>query len=408
MDNTPLFQSLRMRNLLSYGDDAEDVPLGPLNVLIGPDTSGKSNFMEAVGLLRATPRDLAGTIRRGGGVAEWLWKGGNSDPVAQIEAVVSYPGGVRPLRYRLAFTAVGQRLEVVDEAIENDAPTVAGAGDVFFFYRYQSGRPVFSVRPATTENAPPGTDEGRQRRHLQREDLLPDQSVLSQRKDPDQYPEVTYLGGRLDSIRLFRNWNLGPDSAPRQPQRADAPDGFLEEDAGNLGLVLNYLDNRSETRRTINDELRRFYHGFEDITTRIYGNTVQVLIHEAGLREPIPASRLSDGTLRYLCLLTLLCHPSPPPVLCIDEPELGLHPDALARVAELLVEASTRTQLIVTTHSDALVSGLSSTPDAVLVCERDGAGSCLRRLQKEPLAEWLENYLLGDVWRMGEIGGNPK
>ncbi len=74
-------------------------------------------------------------------------------------------------------------------------------------------------------------------------------------------------------------------------------------------------------------------------------------------------------------------------------------------IAELLVEASQRTQIIVTTHSEALVSALSQTPEAIIVCERDQDGTKLRRLEAEQLREWLERYTLGDLWRMGEIGG---
>ncbi len=143
----------------------------------------------------------------------------------------------------------------------------------------------------------------------------------------------------------------------------------------------------------------------EDLTTPIQGGTVQVFIHEKGLHNPIPATRLSDGTLRYLCLLTILCHSAPPPFVCIEEPESGVHPDILPTLADLLVDASRRTQLIVTTHSDTLVSALSAVSEAVLVCERDADGSRLRRLDPDQLQIWLEQYSLGELWRMGEIGG---
>ncbi len=120
----------------------------------------------------------------------------------------------------------------------------------------------------------------------------------------------------------------------------------------------------------------------------------------------IPATRLSDGTLRYLCLLAILLHPNPPPVIGIEEPELGLHPDILPTIAELLRKASERTQLFVTTHSDTLVSALSDTPECILVCESTPDGTTMKRLEAEPLREWLEKYSLGEIWRMGDIGGN--
>ncbi|HYR09150.1 MAG TPA: AAA family ATPase, partial [Longimicrobium sp.] len=132
---------------------------------------------------------------------------------------------------------------------------------------------------------------------------------------------------------------------------------------------------------------------------------LQLYIEEEGGRL-IPSTRLSDGTLRYLCLLAILCHPSPPPVIGIEEPELGLHPDILPTVAELLRKASERTQLFVTTHSDTLVSALSDVPESILVCEATPDGTTMKRLEAEPLREWLEKYSLGEIWRMGEIGGN--
>jgi predicted ATPase len=296
---------------------------------------------------------------------------------------------------------VGHRFELADEAIENPSPAF-GEHDVYFFYRYQSGRPVLNVRSMTEALA--ASSEGRVPRSLRREDVVADQSILSQRKDPDQYPEITYLGNQFSKAKLYREWNLGRNTEPRKPQKVDLPGDFLSENADNLPLVLNDLESRSETRRTINDYLARFYDSAEAVTSRFQGGTVQIFIHEKGLTE-IPATRLSDGTLRYLCLLAVLCHPNPPPLVCLEEPEIGLHPDILPTVAELLVEASNRTQLIITTHSDVLVAALGSHTESVLVCERDDNGTRLKHLESVKLKEWLEKYTLGELWRMGEIGG---
>lgn len=399
-----LIRSIKLENFLSYGSPGTEISLDPLNVLIGPNASGKSNLIEALALLRATPRDLTAPIREGGGVAEWLWKGSTrKSPVTSIEVTVDYPDGLMPLRHRLAFTAVGQRFELTDEVVENEGPQSGHEDDVYFFYRYQNGHPALNVRTVVSD--PAGSGTGRAHRGLQREELAPDQSVLSQRKDPDQYPEITYLAEQFAKIRLYREWNMGRYTAPRVPQQTDLPEDFLTEDGGNLGLVVNDLQHRSGTKRLLIERLRTFYDGVEDLTTKIHGGTVQLFLHEKGLKQPIPATRLSDGILRYLSLLTILLHPTPPPLVCIEEPELGLHPDVLPTVAEMLVEASHRTQLVVTTHSDALVSALTETPETVLVCERDEDGTRLRRLDRERLKKWLDDYSLGDLWRMGEIGG---
>jgi predicted ATPase len=216
---------------------------------------------------------------------------------------------------------------------------------------------------------------------------------------------LTYLANQFGAIRLYREWDLGRFTPARLPQKPDLSEDFLQEDASNLGLVLNSLEHANDTKQQIITMLQRFYEGVTDITTRIQGGTVQIFLHERGLRQPIPATRLSDGTLRYLCLLTVLLHPTPPPLVCIEEPELGLHPDSIPTIAELLIDAAQRTQLVITTHSDTLVSALSHVPEAVVVCERTEQGSHMRRLAPDQLQEWLERYRLGELWRMGEIGG---
>lgn len=93
--------------------------------------------------------------------------------------------------------------------------------------------------------------------------------------------------------------------------------------------------------------------------------------------------------------------------VCIEEPELGLHPDAVAQIAELLMEASTRMQLLVTTHSESLVSALSDRPDAIIVCERPGPATTLQRLDPESIKPWLQEGRLGDLWGTGVLGANP-
>jgi predicted ATPase len=383
-----LFHEIQLRNLLSFGPGGLTLPLGPLNVLIGPNGSGKSNLIEAFSLLQSAPRLLASPVRDGGGIGDWLWKGDHT-PTAHLEVIVENPGGNMRLRHALDFTETSRRFDLVDERIENERAHPNEAGP-YFYYRFQNGHPVLNVQG--------------QGRTLRREDVDPEKSILSQRKDPDQYPEITYLGEQFDSIRIYREWSFGRYTPPRQPQKADQRNDFLEENCTNLGLVLNRLRRDADARARLLDMLSRLYPDVQDFDVSLEGGTVQVLLHED--RFSIPATRLSDGTLRYLCLLALLCHPSPPPLLCIEEPELGLHPDALVGVGDLLKEASARTQLIVTTHSEVLIDSLSKSPEDVIVCEKKDGESTMRRLAPGPLAAWLRKYSLGQLWRRGEIGGN--
>ena len=244
------------------------------------------------------------------------------------------------------------------------------------------------------------------KRHLEREDVKYDQSILSQRRDPDSYPELTYLADQFERMRFYREWNFEHGEPPRSPGRTDLPKKSLEEDASNLALVLNDLLNRPPVKREILERLRTFYQSVLDVTTDITTGEVQVFFHEEGLEHSVPATRLSDGSLRYLCLLAVLCHPDPPPVICIEEPEIGLHPDIIPKVAKLLVEASSRSQIFVTTHSDILVDALTETPESIVVCEKSEGATQLRRLDKTELEPWLERYRLGELWTRGDIGGN--
>jgi predicted ATPase len=392
-DKKMLIHEITLKNFLSYGEGCTSFPLQRLNLIIGPNGSGKSNFLEAIELLRNAPTQFLKPIREGGGVWEWLRKGRDpGTPVATLDAVIGYPQGKQNLRYAISFTAAGQQFEITDERIENDKtdPGKPNAIRPYFYYEYGNGRPTLNVKG--------------KHRELRREDVIPDKSILAQRRDPDQYPEITYLANTLSDISLYREWAFGRYTSPRLPQRADLPNTTLESDCGNLGLVLNWLGSKAETKKRLLAELRKLYEGIEDYGVQIEGSSVQVFFHENG--RTIPATRLSDGTLRFLCLLVILLQPSPPPLVCIEEPELGLHPDIIPTIAELLQKASERMQLIVTTHSDILVDAMTATPEAVLVCEKTEHGSQLRRLEAEKLKHWLDNYRLGEIWSRGHIGGN--
>ncbi len=395
MDGKRLIRTIRLDNILSYGSWEEAFHLEPLNVFIGPNASGKSNLIEVLSLLAAPTRDLQAPIREGGGVHEWLWKGAPRLGTAIVDVTIEYPTK-QPLRYRLSFTEIGARFELLEEAIENEKPIKKNEAP-FVFYRYRAGRAMLSVL---------SKDQTRSYQRLAQEELRHDQSILSQRRDPNTYPELTYIADAFERMHFYRDWNFGRSTPPRLPQQADMRQDILLEDASNIGLVLSSLLNQPPTKRQIMDRLRAFHPSIEDMRSSLHSNTVQIFFHEEGLQHPVPATRLSDGTLRYLCLLAVLCNPDPPPVVCIEEPEIGLHPDVIPEVAELLVEASTRSQIFVTTHSDILIDALTDTPEAVIVCEKSDGATQLARLDADELKPWLEKYRLGELWVKGEIGGN--
>ena len=398
MNGMTFFRTIRLDSVLSYGPGTAELSVEPLNVLIGPNASGKSNLIEALSILRAAPRDLQAPIREGGGLRDWLWKGSPISGVATVDVTVESLGSQVPIRYRLCFSETGTRFELRDEVVESERPLSEFEMQPYIYYRYEEGRPVLNVLTTTGQN--------RFERSLKREDVQPDQSILSQRRDPDTYPELTYIANKFERMSFYREFHVGRHTPPRLPQRTDLQQDRLLEDASNLGLVLNDLLNRPTIKHQLLERMRDFYPSIEDVFTSLTGGTVQIFFHEKGLHHAVPATRLSDGSLRYLCLLAVLCHPTPPPIICIEEPEIGLHPDVISEVAKLLIDASSRSQIFVTTHSDILVDELTDVPESVIVCEKIDGATQLRRLDADELKPWLIDYRLGELWTRGEIGGN--
>jgi predicted ATPase len=394
MAKEPIVRSLTIQNLLSFGEQPTTIELRSLNVLIGANGSGKSNLIEVLGLLQNAPQELATAMSNGGSIDEWLWKGASESnkrpPTASIEVIISPLKGKVALRYRLAFTKAGFRFEIVDERLENERKLPVKP-QPYFYYDLANGRPTLNYQGKA--------------RGLQREEINPQQSILAQRKDPEHYPEITHLGDVFTKFRLYRDWEFGTVANVREPCDASLPNEYLEEDGSNLGVVLNRLLAVPDVKRQMLDLLRTFYEDTKDLRTTIEGGKVQTRIEEKHLKSTVPLIRVSDGTLRWLALLAILLNPDPPSLVCIEEPELGLHPDMIPELAKLLIDASTRMQLVVTTHSDRLIEELTDIPEAVIVCEKKNGASIFRRLDEATLSAWLKEYSLGQLWIKGQLGG---
>ena len=407
-----LFHSLNLKNVLSFRD--AEIALAPLNVVIGPNASGKSNLIEAVSLLQAVPDDLARFFRINGPILDWIWKGGTESgaalPLAEITAVLENPEGTheaeKQLTYVLRLGANNERLQVVGEKLENIRPYESYQLRPYYYFSVENGYGRIAYRKSQDGRGDSDEGEITDPTRLTPDNFDPSRSVMSQIRDPVNFPVLTRASRRLSTMRLYRNWSVGRDSPARKPQATDDDVDFLDEDFKNLALVVNDLQTRGlESRIDLN--LNRFYQAYDSLRPRVYGGTIQLAANEAGMQSAIPATRLSDGTMRFIALLTILCHPRPPELICIEEPELAMHPDVMPLLADLLRSASERTQVIVTTHSPDLVDQFTGDPDAVVVCERGFDGDTqLKRLSSEELKDWLADYRLGEMWQKGVIGGN--
>lgn len=400
MDGKRLIEKIKLRNILSFGDKGEEITLEPLNIIIGQNASGKSNLIDVIKFMYWLPKDRGPNsfIGKNGGISEWIWKGRKNNNISVLEitcnsrfekenenGVFEWYGDYWVIFGIEFIESSNQRLYIENEEIKvfrKDLKDVYG-GEYLDYEGLFNNK--INKRPKDSDTS------------ILSEAYLIDSDIIFVGKN--------FLKNIFDNFKVYSDLQTSRKSEIRKPQIPDAPNDFLEEDGSNLALVLNDLEHRGDTKDKLVENLKKFNPRIKNYSIKIQGGTVQLYLREEGLEKPISAMRLSDGTLRYLCMLAILCHPEPPPLICIEEPETGLHPDILPTIAELMKEASQRTQLIVTTHSDILVSAFSDIPEAVLVCEKDEDGTHFKRLEADELKNWLAEYELGELWLKGEIGG---
>ena len=371
-----LIERLQVQGLLSFGPDGIDLPLESLNVLIGPNGSGKSNLLQVLGLLRTA----AGGDRALFNGRDWenlLWSGppdmsDDAPAKAMVVAEVKPPGMERQWEYHLElFPSTGGHVnEYIPAAGKSELDILHGHYSDIRLYNNWAFGSLASLRDGQGPPVkPPWPD------------------------DPGSIPVVGQDYGARYKRDLYDPVASGPY----------ADDKWLTETAENLPSVISRFS--SDRRVVLGKYLKKLYDGIVGITTPFNDGKVSVVIEENDGRQ-IPAERLSDGTLRYLSLLTALLDPDPPPLIGIEEPELGLHPDIVFELAKLLVEASERTQLVVTTHSHTLVDALTDHPTNVVACGKHEGQTWFKRVTPGVAEVWLNDNSLGQVWSMGGIGGN--
>ena len=214
--------------------------------------------------------------------------------------------------------------------------------------------------------------------------------------------------GHLESWQLY-HFHDTSDSA-KVKQTGDLEDNrFLKPDARNLAAFLYRLEkNYKDYFDNIQDAIRLvapFFDRFNLQPSELNADKIRLEWLEKGSDSYFNASVLSDGTLRFICMVTLLLQPQLPSVILVDEPELGLHPSAISVLANLLQSAAKRTQVLISTQSVTLVNHFE--PQDVVVVEREEGQSVFRRLDRADMTSWLDDYGLGDLWEKNVIGGRP-
>lgn len=199
------------------------------------------------------------------------------------------------------------------------------------------------------------------------------------------------------------------DSSPAKRTCDVADNRFFARDGANLPAYLYFLQEKHPHEFQIIQEHIRlvapFFDQFKLKPLRLNEDKIKLEWEHKGSEAYFDAYSLSDGTLRFICLATLLLQPRPPKVVLLDEPELGLHPSALSVLADMLVRASQKTQIILATQSVTLLNYFE--PNNIIVANNDGIKTEFKRLENDVFQAWLEEYSIGELWEKNVLGGRP-
>jgi predicted ATPase len=347
-----------------------DFPLGSLNVLIGANGAGKTNFISFFNLLnQIVQNNLQVSIAQKGGANSFLYFGQKITSEIKIRLVFgrnSYQCTLVP--------AAGDTLIFLDELM---------------WYHDKTRYP----QPLKIE-----LGGGHKETKLHEESRKRQETAIAD-----------HVLGAIKSWRVYHF--LDTSASAKVKLQGDINDNqMLRPDASNLAAYL-YLLHETENNyyRKIISTIRLVAPFFNDFSLRpnpLNQEKIQLEWQEKGSDTYFNAQTLSDGTLRFICLATLLLQPKLPSTIIIDEPELGLHPYAITMLASLLRSASQKTQVVVSTQSVPLVNQFR--PEEIIVVDRKEGQSTFEVRTTKDLENWLDDYGMGDLWEKNLLGGRPR
>ncbi len=339
------------------------VELRALNVLIGANGAGKSNFISMFRLLSAiVRRELQLYVGSSGGANSILFQGSKI---------------TREVHFKLEFGENQYECSLVPNS----------EGSLIFSKEYAYVWDTKYPRPY---------------------DVKLGQGHKETRLFEDSSRVAKYTRDKMAAWTLYHFHDTGVQAAVKQPCSI-ADNLSLRGDAGNLAAYLMLIKERHEkSYKEILDAVRLAAPFFDDFILRqnpYDADKTRLEWRQKGSESVLSPGQLSDGTLRFICLAVALLQPTPPPTIVIDEPELGLHPYAITLLAGIMQSTAARRQVIVSTQSVPLVNQFA--PEDLIVVDRIGAESMFNRLDSGALAAWLDDYGMGDLWEKNVIGGRP-
>ena len=346
----------------------EDFELRNLNVMIGGNGAGKSNFVEMFRMLRAmVDENFVNFISNRGGADDFLFNGPKDTKAIEAE----FKFGANSYSFELEPTAAN------DFVIKREWER----------YLDNTWRAIGS-----------GNRESKITANRKEKSIVPG------------YHGVGYYIHNAISNWVVYHFHDTSATAPMRRFEITADNIRLRDDAANIAPFL--LELRKEKPAAYNEiveSVKLVTPFFDDFLLRTAKQgekeSVNLSWKQKGSDYPMQPYHFSDGTIRFICLATALLQPDPPSTIVIDEPELGLHPYAIEILAELINAASEKTQVIVSTQSPALIDNFD--PEDIIVVNRENGASMFKRLDAKELSHWLEEYSLGELWRKNIVTGGP-
>ena len=364
---------------------------GPLNLVVGPNGSGKSNLLRLLDLIsEAAHGHLAKSIADSGGMVPILWdhQPGSFGWVLSLHVPLGeFPDIVAS--YEVSVGQVGRgsayRIERDSHISWFEPGKDFGTGENPGYRRDGQGNVVYRAFVSGEIS------------DCEIEEYDQNESLMVEMKWPSR--------DELQSWALHQDIEVGPTSPMRRPTTTQYVT-TLSGGGGNLVPVLHtfYTSNR-DFRKAIDEGMRA---GFGDEYDHLEfqpaaAQQIQLAVQWKTSSEPHAGQELSDGTLRFLFLLTCLAHPDPPPLIAIEEPDIGLHPSMLPIIAEYASAAAESTQLFITSHSPGFLDAFSGLSPTVTLCNWEDGATHLYTLDSDRLKKWLERYRLGHLFTSGEL-----
>lgn len=402
---------MRVENFLSFRNI--DLRLDSLNVLVGPNGAGKTNLLKVFEFLGNVARlELAPAIKMLGGFDQVLFRGsGRSGSTVRLELegiVTAHANANAPDEYRLSFsrTAAPRSSEGRTRAEGRPKSEAYRRNEELIFKRYRGpGRRITlsggRVTVGTDIDSPEPPEQ-----ELRIQSQATGIGTLRRLSNAYGSPEWNAFAEVVEQLRLFEI-DVGK---VREPSSL-ADSTWLRPDASNLAVFLLRLREKEPAIfAAICDDVKYVYPsfaGFDFIPVGGSESAIRLDVREAYLTGTTPLGRASFGTLRSIALFAMLHDPDPPKLTALEEVDHGLHPHALDRVVERLRQAANRTQIILATHSPALVNRLSV--DELIIVEREESTGATRLFRPDlEIVKTLERetgYELGEMWFSGALGG---